>query len=302
MSSSISEAQVLSGLLLVDKPSGPTSHDIVMKARKSLRTKKIGHTGTLDPLASGLLVLCVGRATKLIKYLTFHDKAYQAKVILGLVTDTDDITGHPLSEADPLGLTDAEIIGALNGFVGRSLQKPPIYSAIKVKGRKLYEYARNDNSVPEIAARAIEITAINDISIARDEVNRRIEVGFSCRVSKGTYIRALARDLGTSLDNYGTLAELRRTDVGCLSQKDAVTLPELELGGFQLIDPLDTLKMPSLILPDEALMKVSNGGTLPKSLFESLTDTIIRDKQDRPIAIYRYDQEKDLMRMSVKLV
>ncbi|MGI6392570.1 MAG: tRNA pseudouridine(55) synthase TruB [Candidatus Izemoplasmatales bacterium] len=290
------------GLLLIDKPSGLTSHDIVFKARKALNNKKIGHTGTLDPLASGLLVLCVGKATKLIKYLTALTKTYQAQAVLGIGTDTDDIMGNTVATADPLWISDSEITNKLAGFVGKSQQLPPSYSAIKVKGKKLYEYARQNLPLPELSPREIEIYAIEGVTTQRDEQKRLIFVNFSCKVSKGTYIRALARDLGKILETCGTLVALRRTKVGGLDVADAISLIDLEQGSFAFQDPLKTLEMPSIILGHEHIKAVLNGTPLPKTLFSFPTETIIFDEQKQPIAIYRYDEEKDKMRMSVKLV
>jgi tRNA pseudouridine55 synthase len=302
LSESLEESKLASGILLVDKPIGPTSHDIVMIARKVLNTKKIGHCGTLDPLASGLLVLCIGKATKLIKYLTQDVKAYDAEVILGYQTDTDDITGKVIKRSDPLAINDAEIISKLESVVGVVDQIPPQYAAIKVAGKKLYEYARENREMPIVKPRRVEVIKVENIMITRDESLAEIRVKFSCLVSKGTYIRAMARDLGLLLDSAGTLASLRRTQVGSFTIDQAVSLIKLKQDDYELKDALSALRMPFVVFNDFLIAKVMNGQPLLKDEFLELTDTIIYDENKRPIAIYCYDEGKDIMRMSVKLI
>ncbi|MFA6792070.1 MAG: tRNA pseudouridine(55) synthase TruB, partial [Candidatus Izemoplasmatales bacterium] len=175
------------GILLIDKPSGVTSHDVVQKIRFFLQTHSIGHTGTLDPLATGLLVLCVGKATKFVKFLTNHDKSYQADILLGIQTDTDDITGKVLKKTDPSQLSDEKILSVIHRFYGNMKQTPPAYSAIKVDGKKLYQYARNEQQIPIVEPREIEIKSISDFSIVRSTTD--ITLKMTLLVSKGTYIR-----------------------------------------------------------------------------------------------------------------
>lgn len=290
----------MDGILLYDKPSGPSSHDAVMAARRALGTRKIGHTGTLDPLASGLLILCVGKATKLVRYLVGEDKEYAASIILGYATATDDITGEVTERMAINHLDDATIKATLLGFLGKSLQRPPAFSAIKVHGAKLYELARKQKALPEVEPREIMIHSFSQIAINRP-IDGEIHLDFTCVVSKGTYIRALARDLGTALGTGGTLAALRRTRIGEYSIATAVTAEALAGGEYQLLDPLPALKMPRLRVGDDIAVKVDNGAWLPKALFSRLSDTLIVDQGDRPLAIYHYDKEKDIMRMSVKL-
>jgi len=289
------------GILLIDKPAGLTSHDVVMRARKVLKTKKIGHTGTLDPFATGLLVLCVGRATKLVGDLSVAEKEYEAKVILGLQTDTDDITGKPLKMAEVESIKDQEIRSVLNSFIGRSQQVPPAYSAIKVNGRKLYEYARQNAIMPELKPREIDIKSINKVAIDRDESGQRIDVDFTCLVSKGTYIRAIARDMGEKLGSAGTLGALRRTKVGMVQVEEASTLEDFEKGQYTLCDPIRFLDLPKVVLSPELIGFVESGRPLSSELFMTLTDTIIYDEKGQLVAIYRYDKEKEQMRMSVKI-
>ncbi len=291
----------MDGILLIDKPVGLTSHDVVYKVRKILLTKQIGHTGTLDPNATGLLVLMVGRTTKLGKYFSDHDKEYEAEVILGLETNTDDLTGEVINRADASKLTDTLIRNELNRFVGESLQVPPAFSAIKVDGKKLYEYARKSQEIPEVEPRKITIKAISNLKIVERD-NLTVTISFTCSVSKGTYIRALARDLGKNLGAYGTLKNLKRTSVGNFFLKDATSIEALTTGNVILLDPLPFLGMQNLTVKEDIKNQIDNGRFLPISLFKQKTDTIIYDQNHTPLAIYRFDSEKNIMRMSVKLL
>ncbi len=212
----------LCGYLNIYKEQGMTSHDVVFKARKILKTKKIGHTGTLDPNAQGVLVLCIGRATKMVQFLSDLDKCYQAEIILGKATDTCDITGTILEEKSPEGITEAHFLEALNAFYGESMQVPPLYSALKVDGRKLYEYARAGESV-EIAARPIVISEIRPVKT--DQLPEQAEFLVQC--SKGTYIRSLCRDIGAYLGVPACMGNLYRKRVGGFRMETAVTLEEL---------------------------------------------------------------------------
>jgi len=255
----------MDGILLIDKPVGLTSHDIVFKVRKILNTKQIGHTGTLDPLATGLLVLMVGRTTKLGKYFSEHDKEYDAEVILGFETNTDDITGEVINRADASKLSDTTIWNEVNQFVGETLQLPPSFSAIKVDGKKLYEYARNCQTIPQVEPRKVTVSTISNFRIVnRDDLT--VTIGFSCHVSKGTYIRSLARDIGKNLGVYGTLKSLRRTEVGNFKLKDASSIEALTTGDIQLLDPLPYLGMLELVVTEDIKKLIDYGRFLPISL------------------------------------
>lgn len=196
----------MDGIIVVNKPSGCTSHDIVSKIRKSLKLKKVGHTGTLDPLATGVLPILLGNATKLSKYLINHDKEYIATIKLGVKTDTGDIEGSIIDEQKVPLFTEEQIIEALNSFVGKQKQMPPMYSAIKVNGKKLYEYARNGEKI-EVASRDIEIYNISFLQY----IDNKIKFKVSC--SKGTYIRSLCEDIAQKLNTVGTMENLERTQV-----------------------------------------------------------------------------------------
>lgn len=232
---------MIDGLLIFDKEQGITSHDLVYKVRRKLGIKKVGHTGTLDPMATGVLVISIGKATKTSEYIISSDKEYEAKIKLGVLTDTYDITGEILKE-ERVTFTQDEIINALKHFIGKMTQKPPIYSALKVKGKKLYEYAREGKDV-EIKKRNIEIYE-NELL----DFNGSDEFLIRVKVSKGTYIRSLANDIGEFLGTYGTLTELRRTRTGDFKIEDSI-----ETSSFQEMS-LDEIK--EKILPMD--MALSN--------------------------------------------
>lgn len=210
------------GYLNVYKEKGMTSHDVVFKARKILKTKKIGHTGTLDPDAQGVLVLCVGQATKMVEYITDHEKVYQAEVILGRETDTCDLSGTIINESDQRISRDT-FESILPQFMGDIRQRPPIYSAIRVKGKKLYHYARNGETV-EIPERGVNVAGISLLEFC--EASQKAKIRVTC--SKGTYIRSLCRDIGSALGTLGCMGNLIRHRVGSFSIDDALTLAEID--------------------------------------------------------------------------
>jgi tRNA pseudouridine55 synthase len=211
---------VIDGILNIYKEPGYTSHDIVARLRGIVRQKKIGHTGTLDPEARGVLPVCLGRATKVCDLLTDHDKTYQAVLLLGTVTDTQDTTGEILSRQE-VTVTKAQVTECILGFVGKQQQIPPMYSALKVGGKKLYELARQGIEV-ERKPREIEIT-----SIMVDQIDLpRVTLTVSC--SKGTYIRTLCHDIGAALGCGGCMESLLRTRVGSFDAADAITLACVE--------------------------------------------------------------------------
>ena len=213
----------MDGIIVINKPKNFTSHDVVNVLRKVLNTRKIGHTGTLDPNATGVLPLLVGQATKLSKYLIEHDKTYIAKLKLGIKTATGDIEGEVLKQEDfDRAILDKENVeSVLKSFLGKQKQIPPMYSAIKINGKKLYEYAREGKTV-EVEPRDIELYKMNLISIVDDE----IEFEVSC--SKGTYIRVVCEDLAKALGTIGTMFSLKRTIVDKFKIEDSITFETLE--------------------------------------------------------------------------
>lgn len=210
----------MDGMINVYKESGFTSHDVVAKLRGILKMKKIGHTGTLDPEAVGVLPVCIGKGTKLCDLLADRTKTYQAVLRLGVSTDTEDMTGQVLEER-PVNVSEEEVKAAVLSFVGKQEQIPPMYSALKVNGKKLYELAR-EGQVIERKARAIEI-----FEITIDEMELPL-VTFTVSCSKGTYIRSLCRDIGEKLGTLGAMEHLVRTRVGEFLLEDALTLSQVE--------------------------------------------------------------------------
>lgn len=209
------------GVVLIDKGEGMTSFDVVGKIRRLYGTKQVGHTGTLDPMATGLLTVLVGRAVKASEYLTEHDKTYIATLKLGITTDTEDISGKVLTECD--SIPDAETVKeACKSFVGNIKQIPPMYSALKRDGKKLCDLAREGI---EVEREARDITVY---SLTCKETDKKDEYTLEVACSKGTYIRTLCADIGKALGCGGVMATLRRTSVGEFSLENAVTLTELE--------------------------------------------------------------------------
>ena len=212
---------MIPGLLLVAKPTGPTSHDVVGRARRVLGTRRVGHAGTLDPLASGLLILGVERATKLLGHLALKDKSYLATIRLGVATSTEDAQGDVVAVTDTSALTEAMIGAAMAALTGDLMQVPSSVSAIKVDGRRAYELVRAGETV-ELAARPVTVTAFEMLEMRRTEAVVELDVRVDC--STGTYVRALARDLGNALGVGAHLTALCRTRIGPFDLSDAVDL------------------------------------------------------------------------------
>lgn len=232
------------GFLIVNKASGFTSHDVVAMARKKFKTKKIGHAGTLDPMATGVLVLGVGIGTKLLNFIMLGKKRYQATIRLGSSTTTDDREGELINNFDTSKITDEEIKSSLKKFVGKIMQTPSSVSAIKIAGKSAHERVRAGEEV-DIPARAVEIYELNLISINRIEEYIDIEIDVSC--SSGTYIRSIARDLGRYLNNGGHLTKLNRSEVAPFQLNESAELEDVQLisiaDGLSRIMPCRTLTL-----------------------------------------------------------
>ena len=231
----------MEGFLNLNKPFGITSHDCVARSRRLLRLKRVGHGGTLDPAATGVLPIALGKATRLLQYLR-GDKAYRATIRLGVATTTDDLQGEIITSNPVTGLTLEEVKQALGQFEGKIQQVPPNYSAIQRQGKRLYELARAGETI-EVEARTVEVNKI-EILDWRDGEFPELEVAIAC--GPGTYIRAIARDLGAALQTGGTLAKLIRTESCGLQLADSLTLEELETklqeGTFNPITPAAALE------------------------------------------------------------
>ncbi len=235
-------AEEWNGLLLLDKPEGPTSHDIVYRVRRATGQRRIGHGGTLDPMATGLLPLVLGRATRLVQYLPHSPKVYRGTIRLGLTTTTDDITGETLTSTDgPLPGPDA-VIDAAGALTGRLDQRAPSVSAKQVGGRRLYRLAREGRTV-EAPTSVVEVERFELAPTDRPEI-----YAFEAEVSAGTYIRAMARDLGAGLGCGGTLASLSRTRIGPMRVEDAVPCPDRDGSAPCLRDGLIPLEQMPLDL------------------------------------------------------
>lgn len=220
----------MDGLLIVDKKEGITSFDVIRNVRKEYNIKKVGHIGTLDPLASGVLPVLIGKATKLSDYLMMHDKEYIAKIILGKKTSTGDREGNVIEEKEieKSKISKENIEAVLNSFLGESYQIPPMYSAIKVNGKKLYELARENKEI-ERTQRKINIAKIELLKIENVNLSlQSIEITYKVQCSKGTYIRTLSEDIAEKLGTVGYMSYLRRTRVGDFKIEDAGKLIDME--------------------------------------------------------------------------
>ncbi|MFR3156013.1 MAG: tRNA pseudouridine(55) synthase TruB [Christensenellales bacterium] len=225
--------QIKNGILNIDKPQGITSHDVVDIVRKIFPGIKVGHTGTLDPIATGVLPICIGKATKLSDELLSENKVYKVKMLLGVETDTYDITGK-IVFANTLNEDEIYIKERIKRFIGKSSQIPPIYSAIKIKGKKAYEYARNGENV-SLKPREIEIFNIDDIDVNL----RKRQVSFVVSCTKGTYIRSLVHDIGIKLGCGATMIELKRLKTGDFDINDSIDL--YEFLNLEYLDMLDKI-------------------------------------------------------------
>ncbi|MBE5819217.1 MAG: tRNA pseudouridine(55) synthase TruB [Clostridiales bacterium] len=211
----------MDGILIINKPKGYTSHDVVNVIRKKLNIKKVGHTGTLDPNATGVLPILVGQATKVSKYLIEHDKTYVAKLKLGEKTSTGDVEGEIIEKKDvPTDLHEEYVLEVLKNFTGKQKQIPPVYSAIKVNGKKAYEYARENKEI-KLEPREIEIEQIQLIEF-KDE-----EITFEVECSKGTYIRTLCEDIAIKLGTVGFMKELERKKINIFTIENAINLEDI---------------------------------------------------------------------------
>ncbi len=249
------------GVLVVDKPAGPTSHDVVDAVRRALGVRRVGHTGTLDPFATGVLPVCVGKATRLARFLSAGDKVYRATVRLGFATTTDDRLGEPIGSPRAVTLEPAAVESALLALRGTREQLPPAYSAKHVAGRRAYELAREGREVPRQLV-AVTIHALDLLEWRSDELD--VEV----RCSPGTYVRALARDLGEALGTGGHLTALRRLQSGGFGLEQAVALEALEADAGRSLVPLAVLlpELPAVRVGSEGRAALRHGRDLGPSL------------------------------------
>ena len=272
----------MNGIIVINKPKDYTSRDIVNIVSKKLNTKKVGHTGTLDPLATGVLVLPIGRALKVSELLTSNTKEYVAEVILGYETDMLDITGTEIKRNIP-NVTKEELLKVLKSYIGKYNQEVPLYSAVKVGGRKLYEYARSGTPVIP-PSKEVEVYSLELISDLK-HIKGVVEFTIRCEVSKGTYIRSLIRDIAYSLNTYGTMKNLIRTRQGIFTLKDAYTLKDIEENNYKLLSIKECLpNIKTTVIEEPLLTKVKNGMVLDKFFEENMS--LLLDKEGKEIAIY----------------
>jgi len=247
---------VTTGILLVDKPSGVTSHDVVSRARRALGTRKVGHAGTLDPMATGLLLLGVDSSTRLLTYLVGLGKRYTATIRLGQSSTTDDAEGELSAPVDATGLTRAQLDTGIAALTGEIAQVPSTFSAIKVDGRRSYDRARSGEEVA-LAPRTVTVSRFELLAERRDAPFLDLDVVVEC--SSGTYIRALARDLGAALGVGGHLTALRRTDVGPFSVEDAVPADAIAPEAVRDAAGVAEQLFPAVRLTDEQVTELTQG-------------------------------------------
>ena len=289
---------MINGILNVYKEAGFTSHDVVAKLRGICRQKKIGHTGTLDPEAVGVLPVCLGSGTKLCDMLTDKSKEYEAVLLLGQVTDTQDVTGTVLEEHE-VTADEEQAVEAIRSFVGAYEQIPPMYSALKVNGKRLYELARAGKEV-ERKGRPVEIHSIEILSVSLPEITFRV----AC--SKGTYIRTLCHDIGQKLGCGGTMKSLKRTRVGIFTIDGALKLSQLEELAAQgrleeKVIPVEAMftELPALTVKDAFARLIENGNAFyPGQAEESVRtpdggQVRVYDRQGRFYGIYAFSEEKE---------
>ena len=271
----------MDALLIVNKGKNKTSRDVVNELNHIFNTKKIGHTGTLDPLATGVLVCLIGKYTKLVNLITSYDKEYIAEIKLGIKTDTGDITGNIIS-TDNSNVSVDMIKEVFANFPRVYNQEVPIYSAVKINGKKLYDYARSNIPV-NLPKREVHIYSLELLSYENNIIT------FKTKVSKGTYIRSLINDLTNYLNTVGTMNNLIRTKQGYFNITDSYTIEDIKNGNYKLLNIKDFLNYPVIELPDTLIKKVSNGSSIPNSF--NIKDKVIFTYQNQDIAIYEVNNE-----------
>ncbi len=276
----------MDGIFIIDKKEGYTSRDVVNMTERFLNTKKVGHAGTLDPIATGVLVIAVGTGLKILEFINERDKEYIATVKVGIETNTLDITGEVTKKKDNYCLNVSKLQSVLESFVGKYEQTVPLYSSVKVGGQRLYKYAR-ENTPVELPKRMVEIFNIELIEYNHDEFT------FKTTVSKGTYIRSLIRDIGEKLDIPCTMKKLRRTRQGNFTIKDANTMEDLESGNIHMLPLEKALNELKIVEVDDYLEnRISNGSILENRYNEP--KVVFKNKNDEIIAIYEvYEKDKN---------
>lgn len=275
------------GLLIINKEKGYTSRDIVNIVSREFKTKKVGHNGTLDPLATGVLVITINKYTKLNSLLTSEYKEYIAEVTLGIKTDTLDIEGRILDKKE-VYINKNDLEKALKKYEKSYMQEVPIYSAVKVNGKKLYEYAREGIHV-KLPQKEVTIKKIELLDFKENRFK------FKCLVSKGTYIRSLIKDILDDLNIIGTMSNLIRTKQGIFDISDSYSLDDIKKGNFKLLKIKDVLDIPQMKVDDDLKFKILNGVRLKGKY----PDRVLFLDEDEELAIYKKDD--DIMKLEVML-
>lgn len=297
--------QQLEGVLAVMKPAGWTSHDVVAKVRRLVGVRRIGHTGTLDPAVTGVLPLCIGRATRMVEYIQELPKQYEATVVIGLSTDTEDLSGTVIERVNDVTISEADVRNAISSFLGEIDQVPPMYSAVKIDGKRLYELARKGEQV-ERKARKVTIHELELLDLRLDESIPEFSFRVTC--SKGTYIRTLCVDIGRKLGFPAAMKELIRTQTGNLTLEDCLSLEqiaELSLEGTlsEHLIPADRAisHLPHVQLNDKQSLQASRGQKIHLQMEPDmnavLDQAIVRvyDRQQHFIGLFEWNQANRLL-------
>lgn len=280
---------VMEGIVLINKDKNKTSRDIVNELTHIFGTKKIGHTGTLDPIATGVLVVCIGKYTKLVNTLVSLEKEYIATIKLGIKTDTLDITGNIL-EKHECKVEKEKLLNELKSLIGEFKQTVPIYSAKKVNGKKLYEYARNNESVV-LPENIVNIYNLELLEYKNDEIK------IKCNVSKGTYIRSLIQKICDDLNIIGTMSDLVRTKQGIYDISESYTVEEIKNGNFKILKAKDILDYKNYNLTDVEYQRVKNGNHINVNLND---ENLILLYDNKEVAIYK--KKNDIYIPSIMLI
>ena len=277
------------GFLVVDKAPGMTSHDVVAIGRRALNTRKVGHAGTLDPMATGVLVLGFNNGTRLLQYITDGDKSYTATIVLGASTTTDDHEGEVTSTTDASAVDDEEIRRILGSMIGEIMQRPTNVSAIKVDGKRAYDRARSGEEF-ELPARKVTISQLDILEIRHKDATTLVDIAVTC--SAGTYIRAIARDLGADLKVGGHLNVLRRTRVARFTLDQSVDIAQLKGGNFSTLDLADVARatFPVRELNDDEVKELSFGRPLLANAGDEIFAALSPD--NRLIALLKNSLDK----------
>ena len=273
----------MDGILLINKPKDYTSRDVVNIISKEFKTKKVGHTGTLDPLATGVLVLCINKATKLVDLITSYDKEYIAEVIFGIKTDTLDITGNVLEETNII-IPKEKIIEVLKNYQKKYMQQVPIYSAVKINGKKLYEYARENIKI-DLPSKEVDIKSIEllDYSI----IDNKTIIKFKCLVSKGTYIRSLINDIATNLNTIATMTNLERTKQGDYNIEECYKLDDIKNNNYKFITLDQILEKYFTVIVDSGLEKQILNGCRVDNIYNK--DFVLFKNKEKILGLYKND-------------